>query len=179
VLTIRPARPADEAELLPIHLATWTADVSPGPTPDPAEPLLEAETLADVLVAEQDGVVCGYVRLDQPGPMPSHAHVLVINGLAVAPARQGGGLGRALVQAALAEARRRGALKVSLRVLAPNARACRLYEACGFVVEGVLRREFLLKDEYVDDLLLAHHLDDALSGAEGTARAAPSGPDRA
>ena len=158
MVTIRPARATDEAALRPIHLATWTADVSPGPTPDPDEPLLEAATLADVLVADCDGAVGGYVRLDQPGPLPSHAHVLVVNGLAVDPGRQGTGLGRALVSAALDEARRRGAEKVTLRVLAPNARARRLYEACGFVVEGVLEREFLLDGRHVDDVFMAHHL---------------------
>lgn len=160
MLSIRPARPDDEAALLPIHLATWTADVSPGATPDPSEPLLEAETLGDVLVSEMDGVVSGYVRLNQPGPMPSHAHVLVINGLAVDPERQGNGLGRRLIAAALDEARSRGARKVSLRVLASNARARRLYKACGFTVEGVLRREFLLNDEYVDDVFMARYLND-------------------
>ena len=91
--------------------------------------------------------------------MPSHAHVLVINGLAVDPARQGHDVGRQLVAAAADEALSRGAHKVSLRVLAPNVRARRLYEACGFTVEGVLRREFLLSDEYVDDLFMACYLE--------------------
>ncbi|MCW2500750.1 MAG: acetyltransferase [Frankiales bacterium] len=145
--------------LLPIHFATWTADVSPGPTPAPSEALLDVESIADVLVAEEEGVVSGYVRLNQPGPLPSHAHVLVINGLAVAPARQGSGIGRRLMASALEEARSRGARKVSLRVLAPNARARRLYEACGFSIEGVLRGEFLLNGEYVDDVVMAAYLD--------------------
>lgn len=123
--------------------------------PESGEPLLGAETLPDVLVAEQDGTVCGYVRLHQSGPLPSHAHVLTIDGLAVAPDRQANGIGRALVKAAVDEAGRRGARKVALRVLAPNTRALRLYESCGFIVEGVLRGEFLLNDEYVDDVLLA------------------------
>lgn len=87
--------------------------------------------------------------------------MLTINGLAVSPEHQRQGIGLALVQAALEEARRRGARKVSLRVLAPNARAGRLYERCGFVQEGVLRREFLLNGELVDDLLLACHLDES------------------
>lgn len=66
-----------------------------------------------------------------------------------------------LVAAAVDEARRRGARKVSLRVLAPNARARSLYEACGFLVEGVLHHEFRLNDKYVDDLYMARYLDDA------------------
>ena len=169
-LAVRRARPDDEGPLLPIHLATWTAEVSPGPTPDPSEPVFEQGTsLDDVLVAERDGAVVGYVRLHQPGPLPSHAHVLVVNGLAVAPEHQGAGIGRALVEAALDEARARGARKVTLRVLAPNHRARRLYDACGFVEEGVLRGEFLLDGRYVDDVLLARSLDDAPGPPAGAA----------
>jgi ribosomal protein S18 acetylase RimI-like enzyme len=165
VLTVRPARAEDEAALSPIDRATWTADVSPVAPPRPPEPLLDVATLSDVLVAEVDGAVLGYIRLTQPGPLPSHAHVLSIDGLAVDPARQGEGMGRALVVAAVEEARRRGARKVALRVLAPNAPARRLYESCGFSVEGVLREEFLLNGKYVDDLLMACFLHD--SGAAG------------
>lgn len=62
---------------------------------------------------------------------------------------------RQLVAAAVDEALSRGAHKVSLRVLAPNVRARRLYQACGSTAEGVLRPEVLLHDEYVDDLLMA------------------------
>lgn len=156
-MTIRTALQEDEDALVAIHLATWTADVSPDGAPNPSDPFLDPRTaLADVLVADDAGRAVGYVRLDQPGPLPSHAHVLVVNGLAVAPERQGCGLGRALLSAALEEARSRGARKVSLRVLAPNERARRLYESCGFVLEGVLREEFLLDGRYVDDLLLAY-----------------------
>lgn len=156
---LRQARPEDEAALRAIHLATWTADASPGPAPDPAAPFFDPDAaVCDVLVAEDGGGVLGDVRLHQPGPMPSHEHVLVVNGLAVDPVRQRGGVGRALVHAALEKARARGARKVSLRVLSPNAAARRLYEVCGFVVEGVLRREFVLKGEYVDDVLMAREL---------------------
>jgi len=68
-------------------------------------------------------------------------------------------VGRALVEAAKWEAHRRGATKLTLRVLAPNTGARRLYEACGFVVEGVLVGEFLLDGRPVDDVLMACRLD--------------------
>jgi GNAT superfamily N-acetyltransferase len=171
VVTIRLARLDDEAAVRRIHLATWSPGVSPGPTPDPAQPVLDAAILPGVLVAEHDGVVHGYVQLDQTGPLPSHAHVLLIDGLGVDPAHQGNGLGRRLLAAALDEALRGGARKVSLRVLAPNARARSLYESCAFVVEGVLRREFLLDGAYVDDLLMARHLDaDGMTGEPAPVR---------
>lgn len=109
-------------------------------------------------MAELDGVVAGYAMLQQAMPLPSHRHVLEIGGLAVDPVRQGLGIGRRLVEEAAQEARRRGALKLSLRVLAPNTVARGLYESCGFVVEGVLRGEFVLEGRLVDDVLMARRL---------------------
>jgi RimJ/RimL family protein N-acetyltransferase len=40
-------------------------------------------------------------------------------------------------------------------VLSTNPTAQRLYARCGFVVEGVLRGEFVLDDREVDDVLMA------------------------
>ena len=84
--------------------------------------------------------------------------MLTLNGLAVDPQRQRNGAGRRLVEAAIEEARGRGAHKLSLHVLGTNTSARLLYEACGFVVEGILRAEFLLDDRYVDDVLMARQL---------------------
>ena len=119
---------------------------------------VEALANADVLVAEHDGVVAGYVRLGEGFGIPAHRHVVVIDGLAVDPDRQRLGIARQLVEAAVAEARRRGARKVTLRVLGPNTGARRVYERCGFVVEGVLRGEFHVDGVDVDDVLMARPL---------------------
>jgi ribosomal protein S18 acetylase RimI-like enzyme len=81
--------------------------------------------------------------------------VLEIKGLAVDPAHQGQGFGRLLLEAAAAEARGRGARRLTLRVLSPNAAARALYDAAGFAVEGTLREQFHLEDAYVDDVLMA------------------------
>ena len=81
-----------------------------------------------------------------------------MTGVAVDPALRGRGVGRALVEAAAAEAARRGARRLTLRVLGPNLVAQRLYDSCGFVVEGVLRGEFHLDGEDVDDVLMARAL---------------------
>jgi hypothetical protein len=51
-----------------------------------------------------------------------------------------------------------GARKLTLRVLGSNVRARRLYESCGFLVEGVLRAEFFLGGRYVDDVLMTRIL---------------------
>lgn len=79
VLVIREARLEDEDVLSRIHLATWTSDVSPGSTPEPDSSFFDSDTrVEDVLVAEDDGAVLGYVWLHQPGPLPSHEHVLSV-----------------------------------------------------------------------------------------------------
>lgn len=160
-ITVRPATPADDAMLLQIDRLTWSTQSSPAPAPD-----WSARTSffsgehgpGDFLMAELDGEVVGYIGLHQHIDSPSHAHVLTIDGLAVLPAAQGQGAGRALVQAAVALAAERDARKVTLRVLAHNTEARRLYERCGFVVEGVLEGEFHLDGRDVDDVLMARSL---------------------
>jgi len=156
MIDLRPAVPDDDATLLDIDRATWTSAMSPVPVPDRAT--FFRDDVDVYLVAEVDGVVSGYVFLYQNIPTASHAHVLAIGGLAVAPAVQGHGVGRRLVAGAVSAAAARGATKVTLRVLGPNAGARRLYERCGFVVEGVLRGEFLIDGELVDDVLMARRL---------------------
>jgi ribosomal protein S18 acetylase RimI-like enzyme len=95
------------------------------------------------------------VKVVRPTPLASNAHVRAITGLAVDPAAQRRGVGRRLVEAARARAVEEGATRLTLRVLAHNAGALRLYEACGFVREGVLRGEFVLEGRAVDDVLMA------------------------
>jgi ribosomal protein S18 acetylase RimI-like enzyme len=113
----------------------------------------------NVLVAELDGAIAGWGKMEHPTPLPSSDHVWHVTGLAVDPAREGRGVGRALMEALIDEARARGGRRMTLRVFAPNERARRLYERLGFEVEGVLRDEFQVGDGvYVDDYLLALRL---------------------
>ena len=162
-LVIRPAVALDAPALAALDHATWAPDNSPGPQPDAdRDPLDTPATAAGrrVLVAERDGRLVGFVGLQPPhGRLASAAHVLEINGLAVDPAARGAGVARALLAAALDEARRRSARRVTLRVLSSNTPARTLYASCGFVVEGVLREHFRIGDRYVDDVLMARILD--------------------
>lgn len=170
-VTLRPAEVVDDAALATIDRATWSPTVTPAAKPDPGSPFArDPKRLENVLIAEVEGLVAGYVAVQQSMALPSHAHVLEINGLAVDPRWQGRGLGRILVEEAKRVAARKGARKLTLRVLAPNLPARSLYESCGFTVEGVLQGEFLLDDQLVDDVLMACRL-----GAAGvTPRRAPS-----
>ncbi|MEU0600436.1 GNAT family N-acetyltransferase [Streptomyces sp. NPDC006393] len=157
---IRPATPDDEDPLARLDRATWSTlhAVQPRPQP-PYEPFFTERSGPDeILVAELDGAVAGYIRLALATPLASNAHVRQIRGLAVAHEARGAGVGRALLRAAVEEARRQGARRLSLRVLGHNTAARKLYESEGFVVEGVQPGEFLLDGAYVDDVLMGRLL---------------------
>jgi ribosomal protein S18 acetylase RimI-like enzyme len=156
--TVRPATPDDARALVAIDLVNTTPSTSPGPPPAADADPFARRPPADVLVAEVDGHVVGYVNLGHPTPLASNAHVWEVQGLSVLPSHGRRGLGRALLRAAVAEATRRGGRRMTLRVFAPNAHARRLYESEGFEVEGVLRGEFVLDGVEVDDVLMARRL---------------------
>ena len=165
MIEVRSARAGDERALAALDRATWTTLTSPAPLPPELDWSFFSEKveLRNVLVAVVDGEVAGYVRLGRPSPLAASDHVVMIQGLAVDPTRQRQGVGKALMDAAAAEARARGARRVTLRVLAHNEAARRLYDRSGYVVEGVLRGEFCLDGDYVDDMLMALDLTSGLS----------------
>jgi ribosomal protein S18 acetylase RimI-like enzyme len=146
---IRPATPLDAPALEALDHAIWSYAHSPVP---PRDRPFETE---GVLIDERDGELAGYIKLGELWPLESVRHVREIKGLAVAAGHQRKGVARALIAAALDEARRQGTTKVTLRVLGHNAPARALYEACGFTVEGVLTNLFHLEGAYVDDILMS------------------------
>ncbi|MEU3253954.1 GNAT family N-acetyltransferase [Streptomyces sp. NPDC006997] len=156
---VRRADPDDEEALAGVDLATWSSLHAVTPRPRPGAPFSSDRVRpADHFVAERAGRVVGYVRLGRPTELASNAHVRRIQGLAVAREARGRGAGRALPRAAVAEARVRGARRISLRVLGPDAPARALYAAEGFVVEGVRPGESHLDGAYVDDVLMGRPL---------------------
>ncbi|MCC8482360.1 GNAT family N-acetyltransferase [Streptomyces sp. CS149] len=165
---VRPAVPADDDALAELDRSTWSTlhAVLPRPVP-PYEPFFdEGHGPEDFLVVEAqtpDGRagIAGYIRLVPPTPLASNAHVRQIRGLAVATWARGAGVGRTLVRAACAEARRQGANRITLRVLGHNAPARALYASEGFAVEGVLPGEFFLNGAYVDDVCMGRSLGPA------------------
>ncbi|MER6191956.1 GNAT family N-acetyltransferase [Streptomyces cyaneofuscatus] len=166
-VSVRPALPADEEALGELDRSTWSTlhAVVPRPRP-PYDPFFdERHRPGDFLVAEAatetdpGGTrIAGYIRLVPPTPLACNAHVRQIQGLAVAAWARGAGVGRTLLRAACAEARRQGANRITLRVLGHNTPARALYASEGFAVEGVLSGEFFLHGSYVDDVLMGRSL---------------------
>jgi ribosomal protein S18 acetylase RimI-like enzyme len=159
-IRIRPALRSDEPALTELDRRTWAPDNAITPRPEKGSAFFDHWHLPEqFLVAERRGRLIGFVRVVQPVPVPSGAHVRQIQGFAVDPGERRRGLGRALLDAAFDEARRQGALRITLRVLSVNTSARRLYESLGFVIEGVLPREFLIDGVYIDDILMGRPLD--------------------
>ncbi|MFE1801117.1 MULTISPECIES: GNAT family N-acetyltransferase [unclassified Streptomyces] len=157
---IRTAVPEDEEALGRLDRAVWSYQHAVRPREQPPyEPFFNDRFgPRDHLVAELGGLLVGYVRLGFPTPLASNAHVRQIQGLAVADAVRGNGVGRSLIRAAVEEARRQGARRITLRVLGHNTPARRLYESEGFAVEGIQPEEFRLAGQYVDDVLMGRRL---------------------
>jgi RimJ/RimL family protein N-acetyltransferase len=107
-----------------------------------------------LLVAEAAGAVVGSLDFTTP-PLRRMRHAGRL-GISVAAAWRERGVGRALLAALLEWARAHPTIeKVTLGVLATNARAIHVYELMGFVEEGRQVRAFRLgPGEYVDDVLL-------------------------
>lgn len=162
---IRRAVFDDGAELAALDRSVWSTRHAVTPRPQPPYPPFfdAAHRPADVLVAEIGDEIAGYVRVVPPTPLPTNGHVRQIQGLAVAEWARGGGVARALLRAGAEYAWGQGARRMTLRVLAHNTPARRLYAQEGYQVEGVLPGEFLLDGSYVDDVLMGRGLTGSTS----------------
>lgn len=132
---VRPARAGDDAATEQIEVAAdallidlFRADDWPPPTP----PHERSSSPGFVLVAEHSGD-------EDTAPTPvGFVHVLELDGhahleqLSVLPAFGRRGIGRQLVGAALAEARRRGHTRITLRTYAEVPWNAPFYASCGF-----------------------------------------------
>lgn len=106
-------------------------------------------------VIEPDGSLAGTVAVEGEGREKTRHKALLI-GMYVPERHRGRGLGRALVQAALAYASARpGTLRVQLTVTAGNVAAERLYAGCGFVAWGTEPMAIRVGDRFLDKVHMA------------------------
>jgi putative acetyltransferase len=127
-LHLRPYRAEDEDAAIALWLETWklaypSIDFDARVTWWRERWRDELVPKADIIVAEQTGVLIGFVTIDSSG---------YLDQLVVAPDHWGSKLATNLVD----EAKRRSPNGVTLKVNADNARAIRFYERNGFVHAG-------------------------------------------
>jgi L-phenylalanine/L-methionine N-acetyltransferase len=165
MIAIRPAEPADASELVSL-----AAEIGR----EPGDWLLTTETWrsaaeerrylravrrhadAAVFVAVDGEQIVGRLSVARD-PHPASPHVADL-GLFVAASHRRRGIGRRLLETAVAWARGVGIRKLELHVFPWNVPAIRLYEEFGFVREGLRRGHYLRDGEDVDALLMALHL---------------------
>lgn len=87
-------------------------------------------------------------------PYDCLAHTRWLHAIYLHPDARGGGVGTALVGAAVAHAEGLGATRVALWVNDQNAPARRMYERLGFVETGRVPGGICLGEGYVDDVLM-------------------------
>ena len=127
-MELRRYRTSDEDAAIALWLETWRK----------AYPLIDFDArvdwwrarwrdelvpLAEIVVAEQDGAMVGFVTIDATG---------YLDQLVVSPAQWGTDISRRLVD----EAKRLAPGGVTLKVNADNVRAIRFYERNGFTKTG-------------------------------------------
>jgi ribosomal protein S18 acetylase RimI-like enzyme len=139
---IRDYVPADRAAVNAVALAAfaqYAGDYDDWPTFSAGiARMADLAADGDLLVAERAGRVAGAVVHVGPGRPRSAvfpADWSVIRMLVVDPAARASGIGRALVAACLARARRAEAPAIGLHTSPIMASALRMYEAIGFVRE--------------------------------------------
>jgi len=156
-LHIRAADPTDSAPLEAIEQSVWDSLSTPC-LPDQSPAFGHRLPFEDTQVAVVDGRIVGYVTVGLRSSLASNRHVGRIRALAVLPEFRRRGIGKALVQAAVAVAHSRGWEKLGLTVLESNPSAVALYHSMGFAEEARLKDEFILQDHYVDDIFMSLRL---------------------
>ena len=128
---VRPAGPGDLPGLVPLFLGYLDFYGERAERDEVADYLTDLLEAGDsiVLVAERDAAAIGFAHLF---PTPTMASRWILHDLFVAPVARRAGAGRALLGAALEQARERGAGLLSLETAHDNVVARSLYETEGF-----------------------------------------------
>ena len=164
-VVIRPARPDDAATLVALGTAVGREDGAWLLTSTKWRSISEERRYlralkryphAAVYVADDGGRVVARLSLARDTHPSSH-HVADL-GILVAASHRGRGIGRPLLEQAVAWARDAGVSKIELHVFPWNEPALRLYDSFGFEREGVRRRHYRRDGQLVDVILMAYHL---------------------
>lgn len=113
-----------------------------------------------VFVALKGPDLVGFIELETYPNFPRHRHVGDINLIAIHEKYQGKGVGRALMNAIIDLADNWLNLKrLSLEVWTTNSNAIRLYENCGFSIEGTHPAYVFTNGGYGDAHIMGRVLD--------------------
>lgn len=183
-LAIRPSAETDIAAIAAIYRhavlnGTSSWEIEP---PDAAEIARRRAAILGAgypyLVAERDGAVVGYAYASAYRPRPAY-RATVENSIYVAPEAQGAGVGRALLEALMADCAGRGYRQMVAVIGDGNgsgpgsgAASRRLHEKLGFTQSGLVKAIGFKHGRWLDQLLMQAAL------GEGDLTPLPDGPVR-
>jgi ribosomal protein S18 acetylase RimI-like enzyme len=104
--------------------------------------------LGDIFVAEESGEVVGHLQLVGEGAE------VELKSLAVAEEQRGGGVGRALVAAAIRSCRERGVRRITVSTAAADTGNLRFYQRQGFRLLSIERDVFGPDAGYPDGIVI-------------------------
>jgi RimJ/RimL family protein N-acetyltransferase len=111
-----------------------------------------------LIVAEAEGKIVGNLNFSG-GPRPRIAHTGEF-GVSVLKEYWGQGIGTKLITYLTDWAKQSGAVrKINLRARHDNYTAIELYKKLGFVEEGVITRDFLIKGQFYDSISMGLNID--------------------
>lgn len=169
MIVIRPAEPGDAPALVELgstvgrENGSWLLTTEAWRSVADEKRYLRAvrrHADAAVFVAVEDGQPIGRLSLARD-VHPASRHVADL-GLMVAETHRRRGVGRALLDQAVAWASTAGVQKLELHVFPWNEPAIALYESHGFEREGLRRGHYLRDGEPVDAILMALWLGPSL-----------------
>jgi GNAT superfamily N-acetyltransferase len=134
-LDIRRATAADReaaVRLLGDQLAEHDIPIARAELEHAVDGMLAREERGGILLAVRDGAPIGLAVMYQTWTVEHGGVAMWLDELYVEPAHRSGGIGAQMLDAVVAEARRRGARALDLEVTADHARAANLYQRRGF-----------------------------------------------
>lgn len=166
-ISIRPATSADAAALAALRLELEQEDL---PQLPPLHQNISAETEARSIKQfnETEGALLlllfagdeliGFCDF-HPVAIPLRKHCGKL-GISIRKEFRNRGLGKQLIRHFLGAIEKNERFRrVELEVLANNPKAIRLYESCGFVLEGTRKGAFFIKGEYVDAYWMCRYFE--------------------
>ena len=153
-MDVRPFLPVDWPDVARIYAEGLASGVATFETDVPSWDAWDAAHLpAPRLVADRDGDVVGWVAVSPVSRRPAYRGV-VEHSVYVARRTRRSGVGRALLDALVAEAPRHGIWTIQTSIIDANEASLRLHAAAGFRVVGRRERIAQLDGAWRDTLLL-------------------------
>ena len=114
---------------------------------------VKEEKSSAILIAEDNGVIVGYMFVIGGNPMRTKHSVYIAIG--VAESERGKGIGVKLFEALEEWANQQSIHRLELTVMSYNTAGIALYKKMGFEIEGTKRDSLLIDGKYVDEYYMS------------------------